>query len=789
MADKTLLKQAEAHLKKNKNDSAINLLRANNAPNDKDRCRLLALAYYQRGDSKGDVYSSHFFAERAIALGEDTQQMHAIKAVGALRKHRYDESVAEFASFVDAAAEPAQQFLYAIALGRTGRHDDAEAWVQKAQTAEPDNPVYQQGLDVLDQPPKGAHEPTFGNIYDSVIESLKASDASDIDSPYKYSAVSKLRGHGNAPRDFEWLDRNIPCQSACPAGTDIPEYLTAIYDGEYDRAYKINLQDNVFPGVLGRVCARPCEAECRHGWEGLGESVAICWSKRSAADLKEAEPVVLDKVSEATGKKVAVIGGGVAGLAAARQLTLLGHEVQIYEKHKSPGGMLNQGIPIFRLPREIIDREVKQVEATGVTITCNTEIGKDIKLTELTDKFDAIVMAAGTLRPNLLNLPGKELDGIHHGLEFLLDVNEGDGFDIGKRVIVIGGGFTAMDCARTAWRLDTDDVRVLYRRSQKEMLITPGELEELEHEGIPMEFMASPVAYIGNDDGKVVAIRFIRNELGEPGADGRRRPVPIQGSEFELPVDTVLLATGQFPDTSWIDGAIRKELVGDDEWLLDFGKHKTACDKIFVAGDFSTGARSLIDAIGHAKQTVLDVDTFLMDEKRVVRVAEVSDVQETGRIREMDYVPVQTMPTIPVADRDLEAEVETGYDPELAVDETQRCYRCHFKYEIDYDKCIFCDWCIKAKPRPNCIVKVKDFKYAKDGRMIAWEEAKETDEKSFIYINQEDCIRCNACVDACPVDCISIQKVSSKTLCDVSTLRDRIQATADADGKYRYLGS
>jgi hypothetical protein len=176
----------------------------------------------------------------------------------------------------------------------------------------------------------------------------------DVASPYRFNAVSRQRGAAVAPKDFHWLEQNIPCQTACPAATDIPAYLDAIYKGDPAAAYRINLRDNVFPAVLGRVCARPCEGECRHGWEGLGEPVAICFSKRSAADFGGQQPLLLEKWFEPSGKTVAVVGAGVAGLAAARELALLGHAVTVYEKHRQPGGMLNQGIPVFRLPREII---------------------------------------------------------------------------------------------------------------------------------------------------------------------------------------------------------------------------------------------------------------------------------------------------------------------------------------------------------------------------------------------------------------------------------------------------
>jgi len=566
----------------------------------------------------------------------------------------------------------------------------------------------------------------------------------EVAAPLSSCALSRLNGRADAPKDFQWLEKNIPCQQACPASTDIPGYLAAIYEGRHEEAYKINLRDNVFPAVLGRVCARPCEPACRHGRGGLGEPVAICFSKRSAADFKQQGLVVLDKWFPASGKQVAVVGSGSAGLAAARQLALLGHAVTVYEKHRVPGGMMTQGIPAFRLPRDLVAREIEQVSALGVEVVCNTEIGKTIALAELVEQNDAVVAAAGTLRPNILDLPGKELGGIRHGLDFLLEANDAGVAEVGKKVVVIGGGFTAMDCARTAKRLGAE-VKVYYRRTVDEMLVTPGELEELEHEGIPVEYRVSPTAYLG-ENGSIQTLRLVRNEMGAPDGSGRRRPVEIEGSGFDVAVDTVLLATGQFPDRSWID-----------ESLQD------GHEKVFVAGDFSTGASSLIQAIGHAKETARSVDRFLMGAVRLEDFARIEDVTETGRIREMDTVPLQPMPSIGLKERDLAAEVELGFGEEASVDEAQRCYQCHYKFEIDSDKCIYCDWCIKAKPRPECILKVKELHHDGEGKVVGWELAETAEEANLIWINQEDCIRCGACVSACPVDAIGIQKVSLET--------------------------
>lgn len=775
---------AEGYIAARANDMAIDALRAQDAPNDVRRCALLARAYFQRGDAKGDVYSAYYFATRAQQLGDTSNAITAIRGVCAFRKELFGEAVDCFAKYVTADAPTVAQFMYGLSLLQAGRAADALPWLERAAARDQKNAEYARALERAKAAGPGA-----ASVAPRAWEKAKHRLGGPYDkrpeqpTPYRTNAVSMLRGIADKPRDFDWLDKNIPCQATCPAGTDIPAYLNAIYRGDYDQAYKINLHDNVFPAVLGRVCSRPCESECRHGWPGLGKSVAICFSKRSAADFKKQGLVVMEPWFPKSGKKVAVIGAGPGGLAAARNLALMGHDVTVYEKHERPGGMMNQGIPEFRLPRDIIDREIEQIRRQGVKIVCSTSVGKDFPLAKLLEDNDAVIMACGTLRPNLLNIPGKDLKGVIHGLPFLLEANEYHRATVGENVVIIGGGFTAMDCARTAARLgagtvelelETDErgkpallklkgesVKVLYRRSQTEMLITPGELEELEHEGIPMHFMVSPVAFVG-EKGRVKAMKFVRTELGEPDESGRRKPVPVPGSEFEIPADTVLLATGQFPDAEWIEDELKKRLVEKDGWLKSGRDQKTPLGKLFVAGDFGPGASTLIQAIAHGKECARQVDEFMMGARRLQDVALVEDAVKPGRIREMDAVERQRMPMLPLQERTVSAEVEKGFTRELSVEETQRCYLCHYKYEIDPDKCIYCDWCIKAKPRPNCIVKISDLIYDGEDRIVGYHRARSTEQTKQIWINQSDCIRCNACVEACPVDAISVQKISKR---------------------------
>ncbi len=560
---------------------------------------------------------------------------------------------------------------------------------------------------------------------------------------------------------MQWIESVIPCQSACPAHTRIPEYLAAVARGEFDAAYKINLQDNVFSAVLGRVCARPCEAACRHGRPAQGEPLAICFSKRAAADFFAGDPVTLAPLfDQPTGKRVAVIGAGVAGLTAARELARCGHTVIVLEKHARPGGMLNQGIPAFRLPRDIIDREIEQVRRCGVEIRSGVEVGRDVTLTDLLAQHDAVVLAGGTLRRNRLDLPGGDLAGIRHGLDFLLEVNQQRLTTLSGATIVIGGGFTAMDCARAAKRLTSGTVTVCYRRSRHEMLVTPGELEELEREGIPLEEMLAPTGYEGDGDGHVRGVRFVRTALGEPDASGRRRPVPIPGSQCVWPADNVILATGQFPDTSWIDDPLRGQLVGDDGWLKTGGDVRTAHEKLFAAGDFAQGAMSLIDAIGHAKRCAREIDTFLCGTERWGELAVVEQAACTGREPGADRTVRQAMPARPVSQRRLTTEVETGFSAEAACAEATRCYLCCYLLDLDANQCIHCGACLEVKSVESCIVPAWGPSRRGGAGPAEPTLAEFFQERARLEIRQDECLRCGVCADVCPVQCIRIRRIT-----------------------------
>lgn len=547
--------------------------------------------------------------------------------------------------------------------------------------------------------------------------------------------LTAVAGAAGGPRDFDCVRVSVPCQQACPAHTDIPGYLQALAKGDHEQAYRINVRDNVFPGVLGRVCARPCEPVCRHGAEGLGAPVAICSSKRAAADFRaEAGPVVLDRLFADSGKRVAVVGAGPAGLAAARDLARFGHLVDIFEADDRAGGLMVQGIPVFRLPREVVEREIEQVLATGIRL----HLGVAVKLDELLRTHAAVVWATGAQQPVQLDLPGIALEGVEHGLPFLRRVNRGERPVVGRRVVVIGGGFTAVDCARVARRLGAESVQMFYRRSEQEMYITPGELEALRSEGVDFAPQNMPVEFRG--EGHVCGVRLARTQAATKDASGRLAYRRVPGTEFEVGTDLVLLGTGQL--------ALVPAGAGGAE------------GPVFLAGDVATGSTSLIDAIGHARDCARRVDAWLMGERRMgdeVRIGPV--VRGTGRTREMDELPRQPIRLAAFEPSDPDREAELGFSKPAAAVEAIRCYQCQYLFEIDNRRCIYCDMCVTACPVANCIVRVARVVRDEQGRWQGFVKAQGLKDYNLLCIDPSLCIRCDVCVKVCPVNCIPAKRV------------------------------
>jgi NADPH-dependent glutamate synthase beta subunit-like oxidoreductase len=633
--------------------------------------------------------------------------------------------------------------------------------------------------------------------------------------------------------DNEWFLANISCQYACPAYTDVARYIAHIAAEDYETSYQTNLEDNVIPGILGRVCARPCEPACRRG--RLDEPIAICWLKRVAADYRGGwtPPPRPPRTSE---KTIGVIGSGPTGIAAARDLAKLGYGVTIYEAMPVAGGMLTVGIPEWRLPRDLCKQEIDEyLQALGVEIKLSTPIGfskypgaekvnpNAIALDELMQKHDAVLIAAGTQHPQQMEIPGEEyeqIEGLYPGLWYMERINLHQKLNIGRRVAVIGGGFTAMDCSRSSLRMGADKVYVIYRRSRNEMLVYEEEAREAEIEGVDFRFLVSP-AEVLHENGRVVGLKCIRNRLGEPDASGRRSPVPIPGSEFVLEVDAVIAATGQSTETEWVPQTLGMKLTRRGRPEVDSLTFMTSTPGLFAAGDYVEGARTLIACVADGQKAAVAMDQYLkgLDTKEnkvtlqadfalvpyldhvsdyhldvtreLIDWAEVETVREetapnaTVRMSwqpisiwtadtmqrrlvdgdDYDGVPRQHMPMLPLEQRfNLETEVELGFRKQEAFQEAKRCLQCQLNIFLDGDNCILCNACIEVCP--TNVLHMADLGVVEsvNGRPDEprLNEAKSWKHGAAMIMDEWLCIRCGLCAQICPTNCITMQHYEPK---------------------------
>ncbi|MBT3673434.1 MAG: FAD-dependent oxidoreductase [Porticoccaceae bacterium] len=571
----------------------------------------------------------------------------------------------------------------------------------------------------------------------------------------------------------EYFHKVVDCQYACPAHTPVPEYIRLIARERYTDAYMVNWESNVFPGILGRTCDRPCEPACRRG-RVEDEPVAICRLKRVAADnkddIQDRLPNIPDKKN---GKRVALIGGGPASLTVARDLMPLGYSIDLYDDQTGGGGMMKSQIPSFRLPESVLNEEVDYILDMGVVTHFNTTVDS---LKEILDKkYDAVFIGTGAPRGKDLNLAGQADAGahIHIGIDWLSSVAFEHSNNIGKRVVVLGGGNTAMDCCRTARRLGGEDVKVIVRSPFADMKASPWEKEDAMHEDIPIIDNHVPLAFVV-EDGKFIGVTFDRVDAVYDD-DGRRQLVSTGEDPVLFECDDVLMAIGQENSFPWIE---RDTGIKFDEWgmpKVDETTFQSAIKHVFFGGDAAFGPKNVITAVAHGHQAAVSIDHFCNGKNVTERLAPgVTLISQKMGIHEWSYdnaVPIDLRYVVPQADKaltlkDRKVEVELGYDLKTAYAEAERCLNCDVQTVFEEIRCIECDACIDICPTdcitftPNAEEKLLRKKLSATATNLSQDlyVSEELPTHRVMVKDEDMCLHCGLCAERCPTTAWDMKK-------------------------------
>jgi NADPH-dependent glutamate synthase beta subunit-like oxidoreductase/formate hydrogenlyase subunit 6/NADH:ubiquinone oxidoreductase subunit I len=571
----------------------------------------------------------------------------------------------------------------------------------------------------------------------------------------------------------DYFHKVVDCQWACPAHTPVPEYIRLIAEGRYSDAYMINWKSNVFPGILGRTCDRPCEPACRRG-RVEDEPVAICRLKRVAADNKDDITARLPSApARKSGKRVACIGAGPASLAVARDLAPLGYEVTIFDADAKSGGMIRSQIPRFRLPESVIDEEVGYITGLGLEMRMGERIDSLKGL--LTRGYDAIFVGSGAPRGRDLDIPGRAeaAANIHIGIDWLSSVSFGHIESIGKRVIVLGGGNTAMDCCRTSRRLGGEDVKVIVRSGFEEMKASPWEKEDAMHEDIPILNFLTPKAFT-HQDGRLTGVMF-EKVAAEYDDKGRRRLAPTGEPDLWLECDDVLVAVGQENAFPWIERDIGIEF---DEWdmpRVDPVTMGSTLPNVFFGGDAAFGPKNIIWAVAHGHDAAISIDRVCNGGDVRERMAPgITLVSQKMGIHEWSYdndIVNDPRYRVPLRDKaealgNVRLEVELGFDQALGYREAERCLNCDIETVFAEPLCIECDACVDICPM-DCITFTEngdeaDLRRRLNAPALNLEQDLYVSDQlktGRIMVKDEDvCLHCGLCAERCPTGAWDMQK-------------------------------
>jgi formate dehydrogenase (NADP+) beta subunit len=576
-------------------------------------------------------------------------------------------------------------------------------------------------------------------------------------------------------KDPEYFHKVVDCQYACPAHTPVPQYIRLIAEGKYSEAYMINWDSNVFPGVLGRTCDRPCEPACRRGRLDSEEPVAICRLKRVAADNKDdVKKFMPHGPFKQNGKKVALIGAGPASLTVARDLAPFGYEIHLYDEQKAGGGFMRSQIPAFRLPETVLNEEVNYILDLGIHSHFNHYV-KSLK--ELLAKgYDAVFVGSGAPKGKDLDLPGRKeaAANIHIGINWLSSVAFEHTKSIGKNVIVLGGGNTAMDCCRTARRLGGENVKVLVRSPFAEMKASPWEKEDAMHEDIPILDNHVPKTFVV-ENGKLKGMTF--EKVKATYENGKRKLVPTGEPDVFFPADDVLMAIGQENSFPWIE---RDLGVMFDEWGMPIVDKKTFVSthpKIFFGGDAAWGPKNVITAVAHGHQAAISIDLLChsKDMNNDRPAPYVNLVSQKMGIHEWSYdshVTTDSRYVVPQAEKkitlkNIKKEVELGFDVQTACKEAERCLNCDVQTVFTTEKCIECDACMDVCPT-SCITFTENGDAEESLRNRLKVPALNLTQDIYVsgtlptkrvMVKDENvCLHCGLCAERCPTSAWDMQK-------------------------------
>ena len=572
--------------------------------------------------------------------------------------------------------------------------------------------------------------------------------------------------------DPQYYHKVVDCQYACPAHTPVPEYIRKISQNEYTEAYMINWESNVFPGILGRTCDRPCEPACRRT-RTHEKPVAICRLKRVAADFKDDVSDLLPKTpTNSNGKKIALIGGGPASLTVARDLIVMGYECTLFEKDPQAGGLMRTNIPSFRLPEEVLDAEVNQILDMGLNTKFNSKITSLKNF--LNEDFDAVFVGTGAPKGKDLNIKGRKeaKANIHIGIDFLTSIAFEHIDSIGKKVIVLGGGNTAMDCCRSSLRLGAEDVKVVVRSPFSQMKASEWEIEDAMEENIPIFENHVPKKFI-HDEGKLTGMEFQKVEAVFD-AKGNRSLVPTDDDPVIIECDDVLVAIGQDNSFEWIERDIGLEFGEWDMPVVNPTTFQSTHPKVFFGGDAAWGPENIIWAAAHGHQAAISIHKFCQNEDINKRPEPGTNlVSQKMGLHEWSYdndISQAKRFLVPKADQDvalksLKIEVEKGFDENLAMEEAQRCLNCDVQTIFSESLCIECDACVDICPTDciNFMFNGPEDEVRQNIRIPALNieqdllVSKILPTKRTMFKDEDVCLHCGLCAERCPTGAWDMQ--------------------------------